>query len=165
MRKKFILLAVLIAALVILLPPPSCHAQSWERGNEGYIFFAPGVATSQGARNSTLHAGGGGEFFIHKGFAFAGEGGYLAPFQNPGDGLGVLSTDGAYHFNRKAKTVPFVNAGYSLFFRGGVANAVNFGGGATYWFKDRLGLRFEVRDHYVPSLSEHYLGFRVGLAF
>ncbi|MDQ3010723.1 MAG: hypothetical protein M3X11_08495 [Acidobacteriota bacterium] len=53
-----------------------------------------------------------------------------------------------------------------MFFRSGVDNGVNFGGGVNYWFKDRIGLRFEVRDHmFIPSPDTHLIGFRVGLLF
>jgi hypothetical protein len=56
--------------------------------------------------------------------------------------------------------------GYTLFFRSGTANGFNFGGGVNYWFREHLGLRLEFRDNVSTTWdTEHYLGFRVGLAF
>lgn len=61
--------------------------------------------------------------------------------------------------------MPFVTGGYSLRIRAGVASAFNFGGGVNYWFKDRVGLRLEFRDHISHSDLNYFYGFRIGLAF
>ncbi len=64
------------------------------------------------------------------------------------------------------KTEPFVNGGYSLFFREGHGNFAYLGGGVNYWMARRVGLRFELRDHiYARTGDLHYWGVRVGLAF
>jgi hypothetical protein len=53
-----------------------------------------------------------------------------------------------------------------MFFRNGVANGGHFGGGVNYWLKERVGLRFEVRDHVVAEAAgTHFLDFRFGLTF
>ena len=108
MSKKAYAFLILMVVLVVLLPPPSCHAQSADRKGQGYVFFAPGVATAPFATNGIFQVGAGGERFLHKGLAVGGEGGYLAPFEAVGDGFGVASGDGTYHFNRGKKAVPFV---------------------------------------------------------
>ena len=53
-----------------------------------------------------------------------------------------------------------------MLFRGSAVNSINIGGGANWWFKDRIGLRLELRDH-IPLRFEsiHFFGVRIGLAF
>jgi hypothetical protein len=80
----------------------------------------------------------------------------------------VLSANGLYDFGRtrSAKISPFLTAGYSLAFREGTANALNFGGGIHYWFARRFGLRMEFRDHVSPDgWNEHFWQGRVGIGF
>jgi len=139
-----------------------------EHKGQGYVFFAPGAVSPGGS--ASAHFGGGGEALVYKGLGVGGEIGYLTPWQSFSSGLGVLSADGSYHFlprKRDAKVVPFVTGGYTLFFRSGSGNLFNFGGGINYWFRQRVGLRLEFRDHVWPSSyqTEHYWGFRIGLAF
>lgn len=138
-----------------------------EYRGHGYVFVAPGVVTS--GSTATLHFGGGGEGLIRGGFSAGAEIGGLVPVRDFSEGFGILSADAGYHFlkaSQSGKVVPFVNGGYTLFFRSGVANGVNFGGGVNYWFKERVGLRFEVRDHVAVEIPEtHFIGFRIGLTF
>ena len=63
-------------------------------------------------------------------------------------------------------TQPLVGAPPTPFTGDGSLNAINLGGGLHWWFKDRIGLRLEVRDH-IPLVesSFHVVGFRIGLAF
>ena len=62
---------------------------------------------------------------------------------------------------------PFITGGYTLGFRGGSENLYNLGGGIDYWPKQHVGLRFDVRDHVLPSAccdaTAHFLVFRVSL--
>ena len=130
----------------------------------GYAFTSPGVTSPGGA--GYLHYGAGGERVFFKGIGMGGEIGYAHPTERPDAGLGVASINGLFQFvealpNRKV--VPFVSAGYTLGFRSQTANFINFGGGATWWFRERIGLRLELRDH--TSEGRHLLGFRVGFAF
>ncbi|HLK33430.1 MAG TPA: hypothetical protein VKT29_10095 [Terriglobales bacterium] len=148
-----VLVAVLSASL----------ASAQEHNGQGYLFFAPGVITSPGSSTSSLHFGGGGEGFLHKGIAAGAELGYLAPWDDFGGGIGLLSLDGQYHFGRGQRVVPFATAGYSVAFRNGHANLFNYGLGANIWLRARKGLRLEFRDH-VDS-SNHYIDFRIGYAF
>lgn len=162
MKKHLVVIAALLLMSVPLL------AQDSYRG-QGYVFYAPGgsFVGSGGSSTPIFHVGGGGEGFIHKGFAAGGEISYVAPYEAPGDGVGVFSVNGAYHFKAPdRKVVPFVTGGYSLAFRDGSLNGMNFGGGATWWFKEKYGFRLEVRDNYFPQdPGWHQLGVRIGLSF
>jgi hypothetical protein len=91
--------------------------------------------------------------------------GYLFPTRGFGWGFGTLSPGVVYQFSPNQKTVPFLTGGYTLGFRDGVANMVHFGGGATYFFSKRLGLRIEARD-YLPTGSTrfHYFLVRIGIS-
>lgn len=133
----------------------------------GYLFGAPGGSNEGGG--ATIHIGGGGEAVAKNGAGIGAELAYLAPFESMGDGLGTFSINGSYHFLKSSqggKVVPFVTGGYTGFFRGGYANGVNFGAGVNYWFKPRVGLRFEFRDNlWLQDDAVHFLNFRVGLTF
>ena len=135
----------------------------------GYFFVGPGAATGDCCCSSatTMHIGGGVEGTLYKGLGAGIELGYLGPMEAMQDGIGMLSVDGAYYFRTKTSTkvVPFVNAGYTLAFREGVLNAINFGGGIQYWFHKRIGLRLEFRDHIAPMEPDtHLWNFRIGMA-
>ncbi len=166
--KKVLFLGLLVAMLILLYPPPSCHAQgakNEEHRAQAYLFFSPGVATGNGNSAAIFHSGGGAEGLFYKGLGAGAEIGYLAPFRDTGDGFGVASFNGVYKFSRTQKVVPFVTGGYSLLFRSGSANAANFGAGFDYWLKDHLGIRLEFRDYQQVSTNVNYATFRIGLSF
>lgn len=147
----------------------SASAQdSGDRRGWGYIFAGPSVSTGSDSGTS-LNVGGGGEALLAGGFGVGGEVGYLADTNRFGNGLGLASANLSYHFNgsdSSRKVVPFVTGGASLGFRDGVnAGGGNFGGGAQYWFKERVAARFEVRTYVFSSDSPFNVGFRVGLSF
>lgn len=168
MRKLIFALFVLAAMPALMLAQPATNSSSEHRGY-GYVFAAPGGIVSTDGSIGTMHFGVGGEGLIKGGFGVGGEIGGLTPVRSFRSGIGVFSAGANYHFrdaSKSGKVVPFVNGGYTLFFRDGVANGVHFGGGANYWFKERVGLRFEVRDHFAVEYPEaHYVGFRFGLTF
>jgi hypothetical protein len=93
-----------------------------------------------------------------------GEVGYLTTRHNFDGGFGLASINGSYHFNQRARLVPFVTGGYSLIFRSGTGNLGNFGGGVNWWVRPRMGLKVEFRDH-VHSDTLHLWGFRFGVTF
>ncbi len=163
----FVVAMVAIILVSLLFLAASLNAQ--ESRGHGYMFVGAGGAVASGSTAGTMHLGIGGEGFLKRGLAVGGELGYLSPTRSFGDGFGVLSGNAAYHFvparRNNAIVVPFVTGGYSLAFRDGHMNMANFGGGATWWFKQRHGLRFEFRDHYAWQYDQHYLGFRVAWAF
>jgi len=137
----------------------------------GYGFFGLGAATFEGDSEGTWHVGGGGEAVFRDGFGVGAELGYLDWLENGGDGLGVLSVNGASHFNGGAaarRWRPFVSGGYTLGFDGGVSeNLFNIGGGVDIWLKPRFGLRVELRDHIWSDEGDtvHFWGVRFGVTF
>ena len=152
-------LCLLILVCGLGLDP--CWAQL--RG-QGYVFVAPGGTSPQ--TRATVHFGAGGEALVHKGLGVGAELGYLAP--TDGDGFGLFSANASYHFLRSSgqKLVPFVTGGYSLGFGSETASFANFGLGLSYWFRSRMGLRVEFRDHVRSGDGTvHFWGFRLGLAF
>jgi hypothetical protein len=132
-------------------------------------FFGTGGVISGGETNNIFHIGGGAEGQIYKGLGAGVEAGYLAPRQDWGAGIGTVSPNLNFHFVHSAeqKVVPFITGGYTLGFRGGSENLYNLGGGIDYWPKQHVGLRFDVRDHVLPSAccdaTAHFLVFRVSL--
>jgi hypothetical protein len=138
-----------------------------EHHGQGYFFFAPGGIFEGGYHVGTAHFGGGGEVLPYKGIGIGAEAGYLTPWRDFSQGIGLASVNGSYHFMRNRSVSPFVTAGYSLAFREGHANLFNFGGGVNWWFADRVGVRLEFRDH-IYTYGTHradYLGGRIGFAF
>jgi hypothetical protein len=112
--------------------------------------------------------GGGGELALPKAFGAGLELGALAAATDFRDTiLGVASANAYYHVlpGRWERLDPFATVGYSLFFRRGTLNAVNYGGGFNYWFKPPLGVRVEFRNHRLTSGPVDFWGFRFGLAF
>jgi hypothetical protein len=172
--KCFALTATLFFTLSAFASAVSAAAQpesEKEHRGQGYVFFAPGGIFEGGYHTGTAHFGGGGEGLIYKGIGLGAEVGYLTPWRDFSQGIGMASVNGSYHFMRNRTVSPFVTAGYSLGFREGHINLVNFGGGVNWWMNDRIGLRLEFRDH-IYSESHfnhtdrfHYLGGRIGFAF
>ena len=154
-----------ICAVVLASVPALAQEQQKRAQGQGYAFVAAGAVN---AEEGLLHFGGGGEAYIRGGFGIGAELGYMAAFRYFGDGIGIFSLNGLYDFGRTggAKVSPFVTGGYTLSFRGGTANALNVGGGVHYWFKDRVGLRVEFRDHISPQVCTcHFWQGRIGFAF
>ena len=134
---------------------------------QGYVFAAPGAAVAGTDAAAIIAFGGGADGSVYKGLGVGAELGFLGPMEYLREGVGLFSVNALYTFKtRNPRLAPFVTGGYSLAFRGAVANGLNFGGGTHYWFSRRVGLRFEVRDHITPSyLEAHLLQARIGLAF
>jgi hypothetical protein len=151
---------LIFAILLAVLLPFAASAQSKEWRGQGYVFVAPTNSTAVGFG---LHVGGGGEGLVYKGLGVGGEIGYFV------DDAGILSSNVSYHFTKASKSgkfAPFVTSGYSLVFPSDAVHAFNVGGGMNWWFKDRIGLRLEFRDHIpIQSGSSHLYGVRIGLAF
>jgi hypothetical protein len=136
----------------------------------GYGFIGFGAATGGGESSATYHLGGGGEAVFRDAFGVGAEIGYLNSFEEGSEGIGVLSINGTYHFGggpTAAKARPFVTGGYTLGFRDGSESLFNLGGGVDYWFKPKVGLRVEFRDHIWASGGEtvQFWGVRFGVTF
>jgi hypothetical protein len=155
-----------IVTLLVITPGLALAQASSERRWYGNVFIAPGIATDGEGVAPTLHIGVGVDRFVYRGFGIGAEIGYAGAAAAPGAGAGVASINGSYHFRRADKLVPFVTSGYSLLFHSGSLNAVNFGGGFNYWFRERLGFRLELRDHIATvDRSAHVFDLRIGLTF
>lgn len=154
-----------VAWLFLLLPALAAAQTSREYKSQGYVFGAPGVVSPGGL--ALLHFGAGASGLVYKGLGIGAEIGYMAPAREMREGFGILSANGSYSFTniRTEKLVPFVTGGYSGAFRNGWFNLANFGGGVDYWFRERMGLKVEFRDHYWAQENAHALSFRVGLTF
>jgi hypothetical protein len=174
MKKEEAMKGVLLALLLVALVPmwASAQASEYSKGH-GYVYFAPGLAGAQGETGmTTAHIGGGGEGFFTRNLGLGADVGYLAPFESFSDGIGTCSPNFVARFRAKNggnKVEPFVTGGYTLFFRSGMDNGVNFGGGVNYWFREHVGLRFELRDSaMIPGegrATTHYAGLRIALTF
>jgi hypothetical protein len=159
MMKKLI-----VSLFLFVLLPSVALAQSNDKRGWGYLFG--GVGGASNGEGAFAHVGGGGEGLLYKGFGMGAEVGYVAPIsENFGDGVGLLSVNPAYHFNRSQKAQPFVTGGFSLAFRNGASGGGNVGGGVQYWFKEKAALRVEFRTHVFSSDSPYFHSFRVGLSF
>ena len=162
MRNHTNLLLISLLASAIALP---AAAQDYKA--TGYGYFGTG-ATNGSDFGQILNIGGGGEAMLYKGLAVGADLGYLGDRQRFQDeGFGLFSPGVGYHFmTRSSRVVPFATGGYSLAFRNGTANMFHYGGGVTYWFRPRLGLRMEVRDYrFADYPADHATVVRVGFSF
>ncbi len=163
--------AILLSFIVVLTSAICVFSQSAEEGRVtsgyGYIFGAPGVGLSFcGCGNiAAVEIGGGAEGLLKGGFGLGVDGGYFfSPTYGAQYGIGLVSPSALYQFKTRGKTNPFVLGGYTLAFRGGVANLVHFGGGVNRWLSQHWGLRVEVRYLMSPQYPNEAgaLQFRVG---
>ena len=164
MKSKWYTISIGLCLVLICAGTP---ASAQRYNGHGYA-FASVEAPNGGTLTNMLSAGGGGEGFVWKGLAAGGELSYLFPREYPSEGVGMFSVNAAYHFvnrDRPGKLVPFVTAGYTLGFRTGTANMVNWGGGVTWWMFRRVGLRTEVRSYeYAGEGGGHFsAGLRFGV--
>jgi len=133
--------------------------------SHGYVFVGPGVASGGNNSSALIHLGVGGEAVLPMGIGAGAEVGFLG--RTSLDALGTASLNGYYHFHRDGSWKPFATAGYSSFFTlNGHSNLANIGAGLNYWYKERMGLKLEVRDHFTSGTnSANYLEFRFGFNF
>ena len=154
------LLFVVVVSFLTLQPLAQSSDDGIDPHSWGRVFFAPGVSTR--GSYSTLLMGVGGEGRIAGGpVAASVDVGWLAPSGSLGGGIGTLAPGAGYYFGH-GRTRPFVNGGYTLFFREGAANGFFFGGGINHWMRERWGLGFEVRDEVfgVRYRDQHFVQFR-----
>lgn len=136
----------------------------------GYVFFAPGQVRALGQSSTTLHFGGGGTYIAKNGLGFGAELGIAGPKTDFGTSdFGLFSLNGYYAFKTGVKDVePYVTGGYSRSFgHESGANLGNFGFGANFWFKERMGFMAEFRDHIHREFGVTFQMWeiRMGLAF
>ena len=156
----------LIGIAGLMLSAGLSNAQTTGQGH-----FAGGAGTYSNGFSSgqVLQVGGGGEALIQNRFGIGGE---LGLAGGGGDAWATLSLNASLHFPKQGAAngmVPFVSGGYTrmaFFTESGGSNALNVGGGLSYWFRDRKGLLVEFRDVVYHALgTDHYWAARVGIAF
>jgi hypothetical protein len=165
-----------VAAWLIGVPAPAlaqaaAGAPVKPVGGLGYGFFGIGAASTDYGSIGSWHVGGGGEAVFWDELGIGAEIGCQSLWEEPPDRFGMLSVNGAYHFNSAAgagKWRPFVTGGYTLIFdSGSTGNLFNIGAGVDYWFRRKVGVRVEFRDHiWTPGeITVQYLGVRFGVTF
>jgi hypothetical protein len=133
---------------------------------QGYVVAGAGLYSNGVSLGEVVQFGGGGEALIENRLGIGGE---LGLAYGGGDVLAALSCNASLHFPNPGTTkVPFVSGGYTrmaVFTASGGRNALNVGGGFTYWFRERQGLLLEFRDVLYKGLgTDQYWAVRVGIA-
>jgi hypothetical protein len=136
----------------------------------GYGFVSPAFVTYEGESLAIFQAGGGGEARLGERVGIGVDLGFAAPWEELSDTAGTLSGNGTFYVkgtNRSRKTHPFVTGGYTMLFRDGFVNGVNVGVGVDRWMTDRVGMRFEFRDHIMMEEGEsfHFWGPRISIVW
>jgi hypothetical protein len=155
---------LVLFSVIVLLSGAVLWAQAEPHKRQGQLFGAVGAAVIEGESSGVFQFGGAFNAYLAGGLGVTTGLGYAAPFESPGDGIGIFSPGVVYAFNRGNKTIPFVNAGYSLFFREGTAHGFFFGGGVDHWFGENWGLHIEGRDQVMPEYNYHLIEARFGIA-
>ena len=175
MRKlSFIITLIVCLSVTALAQTGSTASKPNGEFGYGYVFFGPGGYNSGGGE-ATMQVGGGGEAVFKNGAGIGAELAYLTRFKDTGDGIGMFSINGSYHFlkaSKDRKVVPFLTGGYTGFMKGDYVNGINVGGGVNYWFKPRVGLRFEFRNSvwledsvWAFADGMNFWNVRIGLTF
>ena len=130
----------------------------------GYVFAAFGNETRSSAY---FHPGIGGDWVFGNGFGIGGEVGAVIARRRGTPNLALLSGNGSYHIRiDNAAVDPFGTLGISMVTTGGSSDVMwNWGGGVNWWWRPRLGLRLEFRDHVWSRASRHLVEFRFGVSF
>jgi hypothetical protein len=163
--------AVILSLLFLLNMPSRCAEQESGFLSQGYIYAAPGFMTHEKTALGIIDFGGGADIVLRKNIQAEAEIGYLSIINPPsylhppGKNYGVFSIDAKYLRPKGEKWVAFFAGGYTLGFHSETANFINLGGGATYWFRQRQGIRMEIRDYIrTEDFNDHSVSFRLGLA-
>jgi hypothetical protein len=156
-----VLLIVASSAISLAAEP---QLNDFRYRGSGYGYFTAGACQHSYA---IVGGGGGGEAFLWKGLTLGVEGGYQKFVNDVGFGEAYIPV--GYHFvdrTRPEKWDPFVSVALLGVYagRGGYGGAGHLGGGVTYWFKNRIGLRTEFRSH-VFSGPDITVQVRVGISF
>lgn len=140
----------------------------------GHVFVSNGAKLKRiGGTRSMLHPGVGMEWLRARGLGLGFEAG--PRFEDHDftrlDDI-MLSVDVSYHPRVRSSSMevdPFLDGGFSLGWEpvsdGQHTSFFSLGGGVTYWWNPRQGIRFELRDAVTlnePQTGYHFLGFRVG---
>ena len=161
---RYLVLACCLPAMLLI--PAFARDPSEKLRANGYVFGAPGVRADRGT--ATIQIGGGGEAYVYKGLGLGVDGGVMMVAECGGCRGTVLSLNGIYSFKSasRPKISPFISGGASLMPASDVPGGMNLGAGVQYWFRERMGLRVEFRDHiFMGYRNHHYYQARIGFAF
>ncbi len=147
----------------------SAAASNAQTTGQGTFVVGAGAYSNGFSSGRVLQIGGGGEALVQNRFGIGGE---LGLAGGGGDAWAAVSLNGSVHFPRPGATkgvVPFVSGGYTrmgFFTEYGGSNALNVGGGITYWFSGRKGLVCDLREVVYQALgtNQHWAA-RIGIAF
>jgi hypothetical protein len=161
---------LVLAAFVIVMasgpafsqasPDQSTSARAWWNG-----YFGWGPSFYDG------FIGGNGAFGVDfKVWRSLGIGGEVGMIGFGGEAAGVASLNSTWSFVRS----PYRTKGLVPYISGGISTAsagegpgsrgANFGAGVNWWFRERLGLQLELRDHYFGR-DGNLVGLRIGFTF
>lgn len=152
---------------LLSLLSPCAFTQSFEEPKiwaNGY--GGAGIITDGDHSEGAFHLGVGAQGLLSESFGLEADVGYLASFEYAGGGIGVFCPGVFYRLSRNPRTMPFLEGGYSLFFRSGTGSGVYFGGGVNHWFNNTLGFQLAARDQLMlEGNSFHVIEVRLGLLF
>jgi hypothetical protein len=158
---RTLLTVIFLTSLTCLTSPTSLDAQGLGYAEGGLA----GVSGFAGNRSDSFHAGAGGEVVAADRIGLGGELGFF-------NRLITGSANATVHLAgvKASRVSPFVTGGFTRMGIGdgeGAFSAFNVGAGLHVWTGDRVGLRFEFRDHVRPDDrgTTHYWSVRAGIAF
>lgn len=165
----------LFRAGMLALSIPFIHAEDKSTPSppktwgSAYYAVGPGFfARGGGGAGLFSHSSLGVEVYVFRGLAVGGDIGVL---RGGNCCLVQASLNPVYHFSgsrlRSKGLAPFVTAGFTAGSpeQGISVKGLNVGGGVTWWFRNRFGLRAELRDYIFPLDHVNYLAFRFGISF
>jgi opacity protein-like surface antigen len=149
-----------VIAALMLLAPMTVSAQDLKRSFRSYGYGLTGFSSwnvgtllfPAGSSGTDWHLGMGGEARIIGNLGIGAEIRYVHCTKCYGSTSdfthGLMSANTSYHFplSNTSKFLPFVTAGYSVWWSPGV-NMFNVGGGIDYWFSHHVGLKVGFREH------------------
>ncbi len=128
-----------------------------QQGGRFYGFIAPaGQVRSVGSSPAQFGFGAGGMYLGSSGFGAGAEIAAVGPRKHVDDSnnwnknvVGLFTLNGVKAFKlSNEKVEPFVTSGYGRsFMRSSGANWWELGGGVNFWFNEKLGFTFELRDY------------------
>jgi hypothetical protein len=168
MRKPWLLILICIGLCGAQIPAGAQSDSGFRYRWNGYGYYA--VGGSLGERGGNYRGGGAGaEGFFWKGFTAGAD---VSAFQETygqwSRNFGHAGVNAGYHFASRAKTRgidPFLLFGVGGFFPDEPKAVVHGGGGFTYWFRQHIGVRFEMRINERMSGDDIVGILRLGVAF
>jgi len=157
---------------LILVMAALCSA-AWGQHSNAYVYGGvtgiPGRQIYTYWHGTYVQAGAGVQGSLGHHFTLGVDVTGLLGVQNTQNNAAIVSVGPGFHFfgDRDRKIDPFVSGGGAALISSGAGVMYHFGGGANYWFRPRIALRFEFRDHVWLTEGErvHFPGFRAGLTF